>query len=116
MSKRVYCCSRIMESNFCPDCGTSFETARAAGLTPFPYQFEIYLHGRAADEGKDEIIKELGLEDGHKLIANIYQCDYEVKLTYEIKDENSSTKLIAVDDMPVGLCPTCEANKRALTQ
>lgn len=100
MSK-AYCCGRVLESNFCPDCGSSTEVARKLGKSPYPYQFETYLHGRKADEGKDEIIEELGLENGHRLIDDIIGCDYEVKLTYEITDENSNVKLVAVDDKKV---------------
>lgn len=92
----VYCCGKILETSFCPDCGTSVSDAKKEGNTPYPYQFDVYLHGDHG-EGKDEIIEELGLDDRSDLAQDIIRCDYEVKLTYRIADENSKVKLIAVD-------------------
>ena len=49
----------------------------------------------ACQKKQDEIIEELGLSNGDVLVDKIIGCDYEVKLTYEIKDENSNVELIS---------------------
>ena len=93
----VYCCGKILDTNFCPECGTNILEAHKRGETPYPYRFTIYLHGEKCDESKNDVIEELGLPDGHRLINEIIGCDYEVALTYEIVDENSGVKLVEVD-------------------
>ena len=95
MIMSIYCCGRVLKTSFCPDCGTSSLDAERAGKNPYPYRFDIYLHGSKGDESKDEIIEELGLSNGDVLVDKIIGCDYEVKLTYEIKDENSNVELIS---------------------
>ena len=101
---RIFCCDRVLESNFCPDCGKGVEEAKQDRQTPYPHRFDTYLHGDKG-EGKQEIMDELGLDwddpDDSVMVNKVSRCDYEVKLTFEITDENSDIKLVAVDGMEI---------------
>jgi len=89
--RRLFCCGEVLETMFCPHCGTPYEDVIVRG-NPYPHRFKTYVHGSSdEDENIDEMITKLGIDSEGKEAEEIYCCDYEVGLEFELNENKPIT-------------------------